>query len=469
MAEGRKKRRKYEIPEGKTIRGVKVALDPTPRQAGLLSSNAGAARFAYNTALAHISNQLDCVEPAPSSGKADWSMRGLRNWWNRWKNDLAPWWAGNSKEAYNSGFQALSDAFRNYFDWLNGDREGEPVGWPKYKSKHKSTWKYTYTTGFGLIDGDDRAVRLPCVGRVHCMENVRKCVGDGRILSVTVRYEHNRWWASLRVEKDQPPQATGLSGSVGADLGVKTLVTLSNGIVIPNPRYLKQTERKLERQQKRLSRRQPGSRRYAKKKRQVNKLYAHVANQRLDLRHKTTTWMANTYADIGIEDLNVKGMTARPKPKEDPNNPGHYLKNGAKAKSSLNKAILDAGFGDFRRQLEYKCQQTGSRLHVYDRFYPSSKTCSNCGTVKTKLPLSERVFHCDNCGIKLDRDRNAANNLDPVGSTPARNVRGETQRGLRKTNTPVGRKRIPCRPTERKTRSRIGNGNPMPATQQTEL
>lgn len=445
MSDTKKKtRKKYQPPEGMMVKGITIQLDPSPRQAAMMCKHAGAARFAYNTMLTHITSQLDCLEPAPEKAKADWGLYAMRRWWNEWKKDIAPWWKECSKEAYNSGFQALADAFRNYFDWRNGDREGEPVGWPNRKRKYKSVWKWTYTTGsFGVIPDDRHGLKLPRIGRVHCMEDVHKLTHDSRVMAMTIRYEHNRWWASLRLETLKPVPNPNLTGHVGADLGVNKLTTLSDGIVIENPKYLKQAEKKLAKQQKRLSRRHPGSKRYAKKKRQVNKLYAHVANQRNDLRHKTTTWMANTYADISIEDLNVKGMTARPKPKPDPEHPGRYLRNGAKAKSGLNKSILDAGFGDFRRQLEYKCALTGSRLHVIDRFYPSSKTCSNCGTVKTKLSLNERVFHCDSCGISLDRDDNAANNIDTVGSTPARNERGETRRGLRKTGTPAGRKRLP--------------------------
>ena len=133
---------------------------------------------------------------------------------------------------------------------------------------------------------------------------------------------------------------------------------------------------------------------------------------------KLTTMLATTYRDISIEDLNVKGMTKRPEAKEDPDNPGQYLPNGRKAKAGLNREILDAGFGMFRRMLEYKCALSGARLHIINRWYPSSKTCSNCGAVKAKLSLKERVYVCDQCGLVIDRDLNAAINLDVAGSAP---------------------------------------------------
>lgn len=108
-------------------KGIKVALDPTPRQEQALWSHAGAARFAFNIALLHIRSQLSGCTPVQDKGRADWSMPALRRWWNEWKREIAPWWNENSKEAYNTGLQSLSDAFSNYFDSRSGTRRGNTI------------------------------------------------------------------------------------------------------------------------------------------------------------------------------------------------------------------------------------------------------------------------------------------------------------------------------------------------------
>lgn len=465
--EKKRGRRKYRIPDGMMIIGVQIPLDPTPRQMGLLASNAGAARYAYNQAYTHIMQQLAGCIGVQGDGKADWSLPALRRWWNEWKQELAPWWRDNSKEAYSSGLADLAQAFANYFDSRNGERGGERVGWPKRRAKNRSEDRFTYTTGiFGVIDDDPMRLKLPRIGRIHCLENVHRRLGDyDRILSMTIRLDHGRWWASLRVQKPIPLPNPSLEGSVGIDLNCgDNIMTLSDGTVIDNPKILKQLARKLAKAQRKLARKTKGSKRYKRMQQRINRIWARISALRNDLRHKLTTWIANTYAEISIEDLNVKGMTAKPQPKEDPNNPGHYLPNGRKAKAGLNKSILDVGFGEIRRQLEYKTATSGATLHIIDRFYPSSKTCSNCGTVKATLSLDERTFHCDNCGMELPRDLNAAININTAGSAPARNARGGTHpKAVARKDTAVP----PENPTGKETRT--VHGNPNGSRQDTEL
>ena len=398
-------------------KGIKVTLDPTPRQARLLASNAGAARFVFNLGLMHVKSQLNGLTSCEGKGKADWSMPALRRWWNEWKQELAPWWRENSKEAYTSGLQSLANAFANYFAWRDGEREGDRMGWPKPRSKNKTTPKFTYTTGsFGVAD--PYGLKLPRVGRVHCMENVGKLTGGIRPSRMTISRHNGRWYASLLVEVPDPQPSTTLQGHVGVDLGVKRIATLSDGTTVENPHTLKASMRRQRRIQRKLNRRKQGSKRWVEAKHELQKVAAQVARQRRDRMDKLTTMLATTYRDISIEDLNVKGMTKRPKAKENPDNPGQYLPNGRKAKAGLNREILDAGFGTFRRMLEYKCALSGARLHIVNRWYPSSRTCSNCGAVKAKLSLKERVYVCDQCGLVIDRDHNAAINIDVAGSAP---------------------------------------------------
>lgn len=391
------------------LEAVKVALDPSPAQERLLLSHAGAARFAFNAGLAHVKAGID------AGVKPEWSFYSLRRWWNANKDTLAVsedgviWWTKNSKEAYSYGLEALAKGLSNWMKSRRGARKGRRVGFPKFKAKDKATPRFAYTTGFRLIEGDPKALRLPKVGRVHCMEDVTERVNGARVLRVTVSRRAGRWFAALAVEReDEPVVKAPKGGAVGVDLGIKTLATLSDGTVINNPRYLRKSERKLKRAQQALSRKTMGSNRRAKTRAKVARLHAHVANQRLDAMHKATTWLAGTYSEISVEDLNAAGM----------------VKN-----HRLAKAVSDAAFGEFRRQLEYKTARTGATLHVVDRWYPSSKTCSACGAVKAKLSLSERVYRCDGCGLSIDRDLNAAVNILVAGSAPeTQNAHGGTVR-----------------------------------------
>ena len=385
---------------------VKVALDPTPTQERLLLSHAGAARFAFNAGLAHVKAGIE------AGVKPEWSYYSLVRWWNANKDTLAigedgtPWWRENSKEAANTGLRSLAAALSNWSKSRKGLRKGRRVGFPRFKAKDRATPRFAYTTGsFGLIEGDPKALRLPKVGRVHCLENVAERVGGARVLRMTVSRRAGRWCASLTVERDTPAAVCApKGGAVGVDLGVKTLATLSDGTVIENPRYLRKSERKLKRAQQALSRKVKGSNRRAKARAKVARLHAHVANQRGDAIHKATSWLAGTYSDICIEDLNAAGMARNHR---------------------LAKAVSDAAFGEFRRQLEYKTARTGATLHVIDRWYPSSKTCSRCGRVKAKLSLAERTYRCEHCGLTMDRDLNAAINIRVAGSAPETiNARG---------------------------------------------
>ncbi|MDD6461993.1 MAG: IS607 family element RNA-guided endonuclease TnpB [Bifidobacteriaceae bacterium] len=391
------------------LEAVVVALDPSPAQERALWSHAGAARFAYNAALAHVRERLERHE------RPVWSFYALRKWWNQAKDTLAvnretggTWWRQNSKEAYNAGLESLADGLRNWSDSRKGRRKGRRVGFPRFKSKDGSVPRFAYTTGsYGLIDGDPNALRLPRIGRVHCMEGVAKRVGGARVVRMTVSRRGGRWQASLTVERPDPaePPVPPHGGRVGVDLGLKTLATLSDGTVIGNPRPLRRSMRRLRHAQRALSRKRKGSNRRRRARERVARLHARVAHQRRDFIGKATTMLARTYTDISIEDLNVQGMESN---------------------HCLAQAVADAGFYEFRRQLEYKAARSGAGIHVVDRWYPSSKTCSRCGTVKAKLSLACRTYRCERCGLEIDRDLNAAINIMVAGSAPETlNARGE--------------------------------------------
>ena len=421
---------------------VKVALDPTPAQERLMLSHAGAARFAYNAGLAHVKAALDAGE------KPEWSYFSLINWWNANKDTLAvsadgvPWWRENSKRAAETGLRWLADGLSNWSKSRKGKRKGRRVGFPKFKSKDRETPRFSYSTSGahtgGLIKGDPKALWLPRIGRVHCFENVTARVDGARVLNMTISRRGGRWYAALTVERDEPTvKQAPKGGAVGIDLGVKALATLSDGTVVPNPHHLQADEQRLKRAQQALSRKMKGSKRRAKAKDRVARLHARIANRRTDTLHKLTARLAQTYSDICIEDLNVAGMVKN-----------HHLA----------KAVSDASFSELRRQLEYKTAKTGAKLHVIDRWYPSSKTCSNCGSVKTKLSLKERTYKCEHCGLVIDRDLNAAINIMVAGSAPETlNAHGGTVR----RSDPSGRATldpVKCEPSSGVSRVRLGAG-----------
>jgi putative transposase len=210
-----------------------------------------------------------------------------------------------------------------------------------------------------------------------------------KMLSATVSEQAGHWYVSLLVEQEQDlPENTG--PVVGVDLGLKRLATLSDGHVEENPRHLKRRLQKIKRLQRAVSRKVKGSQNRKQAARRLGTQYRHVANQRANTVHQFTSRLAKTKSVVVLEDLNVAGM----------------LKNHA-----LAQAISDVGWGAFRRQLTYKATWYGCRVVVASRWEPSSKTCSSCAWVDANLTLADRLFHCEACGLVLDRDVNAAINL----------------------------------------------------------
>ncbi|MBM0227194.1 IS607 family element RNA-guided endonuclease TnpB [Micromonospora sp. ATA51] len=374
----------------KTVQAYRYALDLTASQERALLAHAGAARVAHNWALARVKAVMDqrAAERSYGIDEADltpvvgWSLPALRRAWNQAKSEVAPWWAECSKEAYNTGLDALARALKNWSDSRTGRRAGRLVGFPRFKSRRRSTPTVRFTTGAIRVEPDRKHVVLPRLGRLELHESARKLArrldaGTARILSATVRRDGGRWHVAFCVEVDRAERSPARpAAAIGADVGLKHLAVLSTGELAPNPCHLNAAGRRMRRLARRMSRRvgpdrrigRNPSTRWAQARRQVARAHARVANLRRDGLHKLTTRLAREYGTIVVEDLNVAGM----------------LRN-----RRLARHIADAGFAELRRQLAYKSQWNGGRLVVADRWFPSSKTCSGCGAVKTKLALSE--------------------------------------------------------------------------------
>ncbi|WP_127504367.1 IS607 family element RNA-guided endonuclease TnpB [Actinoplanes solisilvae] len=419
----------------KTIQAYRFALDLTPVQHRNVLAHAGAARVAHNWALARVKAVMGqraaersyCVSDGMLTPALSWSLAGLRKLWNAAKPQVAPWWAEVSKEAFNTGLDALARGLKNWADSRTGKRAGRAIGFPRFKSRRRTTPSVRFTTGAIRVEPDRKHVVLPRMGRLKLHESARKLArrleaGTARILSATVRRDGGRWHVSFTVEVDRAERTPTRPDSViGVDVGIKHLAVLSTGDLVPNPRHLASAQARLRALGRAVSRktgpdRRTGQRpsdRWRRAAARLGRAHARVAHLRRDTTHKLTNKLAATYGTVVVEDLNVAGMLTNRR---------------------LARHIADAGFAELRRQLAYKTAWNGGRLLVADRWYPSSKTCSACGAVKTKLALSEREYRCEACGLVLDRDRNAALNLaalaalfDTAGSGPVA-ARGADQK-----------------------------------------
>jgi putative transposase len=363
-----------------------------------------------------------------------WTLPALRREWNRAKGEAAPWWPEHSKEAYSSGLNNLSRAFKNYWDSSGGRRRGSRVGFPQFKKRARTRDSCRFTTGAIRVETDRQHVTLPRLGRIRTHESTRKLArrveqGTARILSATVSRRAQRWFVSFTVEVQRAiPATNGRTSVVGVDVGVRYLaVTAGPGMVAQfesNPRALRQNLRILARAQRTFSRRKVGSKRREEGRRRVNRIHARIANIRCDAIHKLTTRLARSHGTVVVEQLNVSGM----------------MRNRCLARS-----IADASFGEIRRMLMYKTTWYGSHLHVADRWFPSTTTCSACSLVNAKLGLAERTFQCERCGMVMDRDENAARSLANLVARSGRetlNARGSDVRpgSIRRTEL----KREPC-------------------------
>lgn len=357
-----------------TTRAHKIRLNPTSEQGQYLRQACGVARFCFNWGLAEWKRQYE------EGGKP--SAYALKKQFNGIRREHFPWSYEVSKCAVDTGFRNLDTAFRNFFRRCkNGDAKR---GYPNFKSKKRS--KLSFRMDGARVKIDNHWLKLE---RLDTPINIAEALRfEGKIVSLTISEDAGHWYAAINVEVE-PPDYEHSQESVGLDLGIKTLVTLSDGKQFENQKLLRSELRKLKRLNRELSRRQQGSGRWQRTKKKLARLPRRIADRRLDYQHKMTTEIARTYRIVGVEDLNVAGM----------------LRNHRLALS-----IADAGFGEIRRQLIYKAEWYGGELVEIGRFFPSSRLCPMCGIIKEDLTLSDCVYICE-CGYMADRDLHAALNI----------------------------------------------------------
>lgn len=350
-----------------------IQLKPNAQQSEYFAKAAGTARFVYNWGLNRW-RELYAAGENPSAYR-------LKQEFNSIKREQFPWALDVTKCAAEQSFNDLGTAFTHFFKKLGG-----------YPTWHKKSIKDSFYLSNDKFKLDGKKIRIPKLGWVKLTEHLRF---TGKIMSATVRRIADRWFVAISVKIDTQDMLILHKNhvEVGIDLGLKTLATLSDANQFQAPKPLKRLERKLKRLQRRLSRKQKGSNNRYKARIQVARLHRKISNIRQDCLHKLTAFIARNYEHIGMEDLNTSGI----------------LKN-----HKLAKAISDVGFHQFKRQLIYKKLLYGGTLTLADRFYPSSRQCSVCGHLKADLTLADRIYQCENCGLEICRDLNAAVNLKPT-------------------------------------------------------
>jgi putative transposase len=359
-----------------------IRLNTTSEQDIYFRKACGVARHAYNWALAQW-------KEARATGKRA-KMKDLKAEYNKIKGEQFPWCYEVTKCAPEQAFADLGQAFAHYWRMKEDGtqpklkhprKDEEEGGFPHFKSKKRDRLSFYLANDKFSVDG--HTLHVPKLGDVNMAEELRF---RGKIMSATISYRAGWWFVSITAEVEhEAPIHNG--GSVGIDLGLKTLATLSCGEKFENQKHYRRNLGRIRGLSKGLSRKVEGSQNWWKHAKKLAKAHYRVACQRQDTLHKMTTYVARTYSLIGLEDLNTKGMQAL---------------------HCLAQAISDASFFEVRRQLLYKAEQYGSSVLLVDRWFPSSKTCHVCGWVKEDLTLADRVWVCEECTIVHDRDLNAA-------------------------------------------------------------
>lgn len=355
-------------------KAYKFRIYPNKEQELLFAKTFGCVRFIYNKMLddkiKHYEATKENLYCYPSQYKATYP-------WLKEVDSLALVGASNNLKA----------AYNNFF-------RDKKIGFPKFKTKKSNHHSYTTNCINGNIKLEDEHLILPKVKAVKIKQH-RQIPNNYKLKSVTIsKTPTGKYYASILFEYECDVKQVEPKTFVGLDFSMHELYVASDNTKGEYPRYYRQSLDKLIKEQRKLSKMTKDSNNYKKQRFKVAKIHEKVANQRKDFLHKLSRQITNAYDVVCIEDLNMKGMS-----------------------QSLNfgKSVADNSWGMFTSLLAYKLQDEGKHLIKIDRLYPSSKTCSHCGNVKSNLSLTERTYVCDVCGTVIDRDYNASINIKNEG------------------------------------------------------
>lgn len=355
----------------------KFRLKPTKAQQEIFAKQFGGCRYVWNYFLNKRINLYKEVGKSMSYHDCAKELVELKK--------VESWISETNAQSLQASLEALDVAYSNFFKYK--------LGFPKFKSRKNNTQSYKVKQG---VDIRENKIKIPKVGLVD-FDNHRPV--EGRLISATIsKKPSGQYYIAICVEKDKelPEKEVIVKDSeiVGIDLGIKSLAILSNSQVIPNPKLSKSYTRALKIKQRKVAKKAKVSNRRELAKKRLAKLYQHIANKRNDYIQKATTKIVNENQIIILEDLAVKNMVKNHK---------------------LASAISDCAWSEFVRQLEYKARWQGKATYKIDRFYPSSKMCSNCGFINQKLTLKDRLFVCSRCNHTQDRDEQASQNIKTFG------------------------------------------------------
>jgi len=389
------------------ILGHTIALDPTPRQAAHLRRACGTARYAYNWGLAEWQRMHKAGEKP--------SANTIKRRWNAFRKAELPWSYEVTKCASGQAIMDLGTAFNNFFRDCKKPKRQRKFRYPRFKRKALNE---SFDLWIDQFDLDWDKVRIPKLGWVKTRENLRIC---GVLLGATVSFSGGRWFLSVKVDAIDNEERAPAGTVCGVDLGSRTLATIAgtdseaDAESTDNLKPRKRLLGRIKRMQRRISLQKhrakklgiKASRRQYKRQLCLSKLHARLANIRKDAAHKLTIDLTRRFETIVIEDLNVSGMAKN---------------------HSLAGAVLDCGFGEIRRQLQYKAAMRNGRVVFADRFYPSTQICSCCGCLtgpKGREELHIERWVCRECGVEHGRDSNAAINLRRLGLAKPEVTRGD--------------------------------------------
>jgi putative transposase len=427
----------------------RFTLDPTPEQVALLARHAGASRFAYNQCLRFVTDALASRKSDPSV-TVPWSSFDLINAFNTWKRSGTAgrvfvvtqdgivteravgltWRREVSAQVFEEAAVDLGHALAAYAKGNGGTLQEHRSGFPRPKRKGRCRDSFRMRNRISpsgrcrirIGEGHARTIVLPTIGAVRVHDDTRRLrrllrplehrrplenspilAARARLLFAAVARHGDRWLVSLNVEApdfhaERRHRASPVSrgrGFVGIDRGIATfaVAATADGLEVARfhaPRPLARRLSRIQRRAQAVSRAKRGSRNRAKAVRQLAREHARIANIRQNFLHRVSSQLAKTHSQLAIEDLATANL----------------IRN-----KYLSRAIADAGWGEFARQLTYKADWFGGELVTCDRWFASTKICSACGTTKKKLALAERTFRCSSCGLMVDRDSNAAANL----------------------------------------------------------
>lgn len=391
------------------IRSQRLLLRTTYKQRKLFAGAAGLSRFVWNWAVAL------CQRHYRMFGKKDGYKRPtqytLTNRWNKIKKrrkSLA--WVGQySKHIHEASFKAFDKAIVAAFSRL---KKGKEPGFPRFHKKGRNDGFQVVPSRCSPVAIKGNRIRIPRIGFVRAETTLRW--PNAKQVYGRIKHKAGRWWLTLSYELPEPVPLKPDRPACGIDLGAKTFAVIASGSTVQSVPPLKpyaKAKQRLARAGRWLSRKfkkgKKQSNRYLQAKTRLAKAHERVANPRSNYIHQLTSRLVKDYGTIVLEDLNVQAMGG----------------------SWLSGTIQDLGLAEFRRQVAYKAESAGTKVVVADRFFPSSKTCSECGRVDRELKLIERAIWCP-CGNMMGRDENAARNLEKLAQGMGEVTRGESGSSL---------------------------------------